>query len=251
MADIVSQESLMIRLINHLSEVFGSHAILKGGMVLRLMDCPRSTNDLDYVFIPYQSKKDIVPLIRQALERLPDTRVEVKLHSTHARFLVTHTGARGTFRAQIEASVAKSCPAEPLSTGSLSLRNGEPPHVVTIMRLDVALAHKLAAWNERGLARDLYDAYFLFRHLGKLPDRKTLSERLSDIVYAKSIKTKGGTRQMTLEEFCAKLQSAVRDLNERAFEREIGDYLAPQELPGLCGKVKIALTQLIERLCER
>ena len=33
---------------------------MRGGMVLRILGCERFTNDLDYVFVPYRSKKDVV-----------------------------------------------------------------------------------------------------------------------------------------------------------------------------------------------
>jgi predicted nucleotidyltransferase component of viral defense system len=52
-------ESRMVWIINQLADKFGNHAILKGGMELRLFDCPRYTNDLDYIFIPFASKNEI------------------------------------------------------------------------------------------------------------------------------------------------------------------------------------------------
>ena len=52
MENIQSDEALRVWIINYFSEKLGKHAILKGGMVLRILDCPRYTNDLDYVFIP-------------------------------------------------------------------------------------------------------------------------------------------------------------------------------------------------------
>jgi hypothetical protein len=45
-------EKLMIEVIHFLSDQFPNQAILKGGMELRLIDCPRYTNDL-------QKKKEL------------------------------------------------------------------------------------------------------------------------------------------------------------------------------------------------
>jgi hypothetical protein len=49
------------------------------------------------------------------------------------------------------------------------------------MDFSVALSHKLAAWNERRLLRDLYDAYFLYKMVGVLPDKKILMRRLAKV----------------------------------------------------------------------
>lgn len=59
MKEAAENESLMIRLINLLADAFPGRAILKGGMELRLLQCPRHTNDLDYIFIPFTSKTEI------------------------------------------------------------------------------------------------------------------------------------------------------------------------------------------------
>ena len=52
-------ESLLSAIITLFADEFGSGAILRGGMVLRLLDSPRLTNDLDYLFVPFKSKNEI------------------------------------------------------------------------------------------------------------------------------------------------------------------------------------------------
>ncbi len=47
---------------------------------------------------------------------------------------------------------------------------GQPSRVVRVMAPGAALAHKLAAWNERRLVRDLYDAWFLSARIGAKVD---------------------------------------------------------------------------------
>ncbi len=53
MIEIETSEGLMVWLMNYLADTFGNSAVLKGRMELPLLDCPRHTNDIDYVFAPY------------------------------------------------------------------------------------------------------------------------------------------------------------------------------------------------------
>ena len=52
-------DALFLWVMHRFAEKFAEHAILRGGMALRLLDSPRMTTDVDYVFVPYPSKKDI------------------------------------------------------------------------------------------------------------------------------------------------------------------------------------------------
>jgi len=65
-----NQEHLLVFVMDRLAECLTTHAILKGGMVLRLTNSPRATNDLDYVLVPFKSKKDIVDLVLGCLKGL-------------------------------------------------------------------------------------------------------------------------------------------------------------------------------------
>lgn len=244
---IRSDESFRIWLINFLSEKFGNHAILKGGMVLRLLNSHRSTNDLDYIVIAYISKKDLVPLLKKALSDLPGLKFSYQLNSTHARYLLTVKNSFGTFKAKLEINVAADCPYESLSTAEVSREFGQLPHIVCIMKLDIALAHKLAAWNERGLMRDIYDAYFLYQFLKILPDQEVLGKRLQKIIYSRGKKEKGPTK-MTLLEFLDHLEKALHTLSFESIDRELHDYFPPKEIEGLDLKIKKSLSQMIEDL---
>ncbi len=247
MENIQSDEALRVFIINYLSEKMGKHAILKGGMVLRLLESPRYTNDLDYIFVPFKSKKDIVDLIKSALEAV-NCSVSFNLHSTSARFLVKFENKHGVFKTQIEANVDESCEAEAISTGDLALHYDQLPRIVRVMKLNVALAHKLAAWNERNLIRDLYDAYFFFKSLQILPDIKTLNTRLNHINYARSVKATGLSKSMTLANFCIKLREKLDNLTFKDVETELRDTLSPNQLPGLEKKIKVVLLELVEKL---
>ena len=71
-----STEALLSWIIDFFAQKFGNSAILKGGMSLRLMHSPRYTNDVDYVFIPFDSKKDVKTLVEEALSLFCDQNSE-------------------------------------------------------------------------------------------------------------------------------------------------------------------------------
>lgn len=246
MIEINSTEALMVWLMHHLAEAAGTSAVLKGGMTLRLLDCPRHTNDLDYVFVGFKSKKDIVPIIEKVLTKLEGATWQISLHSTSVRILIQYKN----HHTQIESNVANECKSQGLSTSSLAKPNNQLPRVINVMSLDWALANKLAAWNERGLMRDLYDVYFYHAVLDVMPDLKVLERRLSKITYLGKARLAQGAKKMTLEEFLAKISLAVTQIIPDGVETELRDYFPPEELPGLTHKIKIGVKSLVEKLRE-
>lgn len=246
MDEIESNESFRVWIINHLAKKLAGHAILKGGMILRILDCPRYTNDIDYVFVPFQSKNEIVPLMKKAFHNVEGVEFSYRLHSTHARFLVKVSNSHGSFQTQIEIDVAPACEYEPISTGNFATQYHQQPEVISVMRFDVAMAHKLAAWNERNLYRDLYDAYFLHVNLRTKPNLQVLTKRLQKIKYAKRIGDKNRPRQMTLGGFADKLRQAADQIRQQEIKEELRDVLLSNHLAGLDKKIKIAMNQISE-----
>ena len=49
----MTRDELFVQIMHRFAEAFEDHAIIKGGMALRLLDSPRATTDIDYVFVPY------------------------------------------------------------------------------------------------------------------------------------------------------------------------------------------------------
>jgi predicted nucleotidyltransferase component of viral defense system len=231
-------EKLMVEIMHFLADTFPNQAILKGGMELRLLDCPRYTNDLDYVFIPFESKKDVAELIGNALEQIPGVKVQTMIHSTCIRFLIE----KEHVKVQLEVNVDKNCISEALSTASLASGNQLLPRIIRGMSFPVALAHKLAAWNERVLIRDLFDIAFMVNILDIKPDLDVLRNRLENVNYR--TKSNGNKKKMTINEFAEKLLSTSQHLTQAAVETELGDYLSPEELPGLEKKIKIAVHKI-------
>lgn len=235
-------ESLMVRIMNHFAEVFGPEAVLKGGMALRLLDCPRFTNDLDYVFVPHSSKKEIAPRVLKALQALAGVTVTHAINSKCLRCLV----ADGAARVQVEVQVAERCATTELTTIRLAHAHRQQGRIIRVMSFESALAHKLAAWNERRLLRDLYDAYFLSTVMGIQPDFDVLTRRLESVERRGS----GGNRKrrMTLAELAAALKRETTELTQSGLEEELRDLLAPEQLAGLAMKLRISLFNLCERL---
>ncbi len=240
MPDITTIDSLMIFLINTFSERFPQSAILKGGMCLRLLDCPRLTNDIDYVFIPFHSKKEILKNVLSVLNGIEGLTYEYTLNSKCLRIHIRYGG----LATQIEASVATDYPSTSVSTVALARQCGLLGRVVQVARYDVAMANKLAAWNERLLVRDLYDLYFLFARVKAMPEMNVLSHRLKSVA---STPRNKNPKQMTLDQLITKLREQLTTLSVNDLQ-ELADYLPTNELPGLETKIRVHLLQFCDAL---
>lgn len=235
-------DGLFLWVMHRFSERFGHEAILKGGMALRLFECPRSTTDIDYIFSPFSSKKEIEASIREVLAELEDASIDLKLHSKMIRAIVKLDAVS----IQVEVSVASACSSEAMATAEFARGVGQPSRVVRVQARSAALAHKLAAWNERRLLRDLYDIYFLVARVGAQPDPDELSTRLARIQSRRpELKS---TRSMTRTEFAEHLRLAAEGLTQAGLEEELGPLLPEEELAGLDIRVRAVLARLSESL---
>ena len=241
MPDITSMEGLMIFLINTFAQKFPQSAILKGGMCLRLLDCPRLTNDIDYVFVPYRSKKDILRGVTSVLDDIDGLTYEYSMNSKCLRIRVKY----GELSTQIEANVAEEYPATSVSTAALSRQQGMLGRVVQVSSYDVSMANKLAAWNERALVRDLYDLYFLYTMVKAKPDMAVLEKRLQKVA---STPRNRNPKRMTLDQLLAKLRARLAALAADDTMLELSDYLPSDELQGLETKIRAQLLQLCDAL---
>lgn len=236
----ISMDSIFVWLIHRIADEFEDHAILKGGMSLRLLDCPRSTNDIDYTFVPYSSKKDIVAGLEKIINEIPGAKTEKTINSKAVKFSIVVNDVS----VQVEANVSLACKSMAMSTNSIARSQGQLGRIIRIMSFDVALSHKLAAWNERGLLRDLYDAYFIFRVIGEKPDRETLFARLENI--ESRIPKLKKIKQMSLKEFIGKFEKSVSAIDDLMVERELSPLLAKEEIAGLALKLRSSLGLLVD-----
>jgi predicted nucleotidyltransferase component of viral defense system len=237
-----TRDSLFLRVMHLFAQRFDQHAILKGGMALRLLDSPRSTTDIDYVFVPFASKREIVDEVEAALGQLEEAEVELVLHSKMMRATVQV----GEARIQVEINVALECAAVPMTTGAFARAQGQPSQVVAVMSFDTALAEKLAAWNERRLLRDLYDCYFLAERLGAGIDLAVLDRRLSKVESRlPAFRTR---KRMTRAELGHELAAFAKQLTEEAVRGELGPVLPPEELAGLVPRLRASASRLVDDL---
>jgi len=235
-------DGLFLWVMHRFAEVFADHAILKGGMAMRLIDSPRSTTDIDYVLVPYASKNEVREQIESALREIEDASVEIILHSRMLRAELRVDNAS----IQVEVNVALECRGVPMSTGGFARQLGQPPRIVRVMSPDWAFAHKLAAWNERRLLRDLYDCYFFAARLAEKPAEKVLDHRLAHI--DSGLPKLKRRRTMTRVELASELRAEVADLSQDRLVAELGGVLPREELAGLALRMKAATAKIAEWL---
>lgn len=235
-------DGLFVWVLHRFAEVFGEHAILKGGIALRLYDCPRSTTDIDYVFVPYESKQEVVEHLRSVLGEIEGAQVDVAVHSKMIRARLAVDAAS----IQIEANVDVECPSTAIPTASFATAQGQPSRVVRVMALERALANKLAAWNERRLLRDLYDVYYLAVRLGAAPDMAALRKRLEHI--ESRLPALKRRKSMSIEALTTELRAALDGIDDAAVRDELAPLLPPDEIEGLAPRLRAGITKVIERV---
>ncbi len=147
---------------------------------------------------------------------------------------------------QVEIAVADHCASIPMATGALAMPQKQPSRIVRVMAPDVALAHKLAAWNERRLLRDLYDVHFLSARVGATPDTTVLRTRLDS--FRSRLPALKRRRKMKPQEFVAELSLAVEELTQSALVQELGGILEAEEIAGLHLRIRAAASRILERL---
>lgn len=236
-----SLEGFLIWIVGFFGSSFHHHAILKGGMVLRLLDSPRSTNDADFVFVPYTSRKEILEDVRRALASVEGLEWSDRIDSRAWRILLKH----GAWQAQVEITVAQACPSIPLSTAPLARQHGQAGSIVRVMDLSIALSNKLAAWNERRLWRDVHDLWFLHSLRNIDLDLPTLRTRLERVV-----PRRGKPRTMTFSELSSELRSAADKVDAAKVLEELGDTIPASDLPGIEHRLATTLSRLAMRLAD-
>lgn len=241
-----NQEHLLVLIMDRIAERFTTHAILKGGMALRLTNSPRSTNDLDYVFVPFKSKNDIVELVLNCLNEMAGITCS---HQLNSKCLRINISTKDNIMVQVEANVMLECMSSTLSNQFLAQKYGIAPRAVKVMSFEVALSNKLAAWCERRLIRDIFDIYYLSMVLDKEPDLKTLEKRLERLNYTRNVKNK--KRNMTFQELASEMKEYVANLSMDQIVGELGPYFPAGKLVGLDSTIKIGILKIINWLNQR
>lgn len=234
-----TEDLLFLTLIHAIQEKFTNHAILKGGMVLKLLGSNRKTLDIDYTFVPFKSKNDVWGDLKQLCASIEGASVHTSVNSKAIRLLVKTE----TAQVQVEVNVSEQCKSVPMSTGELSKNFGIAPRVIRVMSYDVSLANKLAAWFERRLIRDLYDIYFISTVAGPSFDMPTLIARLNKI--ESRIPKLKKVKKISIENFALELTQAVQELDEKSIKAELSAFLRAEEIIGLDLLIRKSVLQLI------
>ncbi|MFT5241338.1 MAG: putative nucleotidyltransferase component of viral defense system [Candidatus Promineifilaceae bacterium] len=237
---IAKEQQLLARVLDLFAQRFDKKAVLRGGMVLRVLGSPRLTNDLDYVFIPYKSKKDIVEEIVTCLRSIEGADLDYSLNSKCLRVVLTVDQTT----IQIEAKVAMDVETTTTSTRLFSSQFDLPPRIIHVVDTKVALANKMAAWNERRLVRDIYDTWFLLQ-MNATPDTATLEQRLRKPAYSRLVKKQDYFPGRTCNEFYDFIRANVAELSDEQIVDELSDYLPPEEATGLALLFRAALVKLV------
>jgi len=235
---MIKEEKLLVRVMDLFARKFDRRAVLRGGMGLRILGSERLTNDLDYVFMPFKSKKDIVEGVISALREIEGAKIEYSLNSKCLRVVLSVDDVS----IQIEAKVAMEVPVQIISNKELAIKFNLQPRLIPVVEYSVALANKMAAWNERRLIRDVYDIWF-YLTMGIKPDIKTLKERLKKPSYSKLVPREDYFRG-SVEQFYDFLRMNIRDITDRDIEKSLGDYLKKEDMSGLSMKFRAKLADL-------
>ena len=241
MENFKSTEALLSWIVDFFAQKFGNSAILKGGMSLRLMHSPRYTNDVDYIFIPFDSKKDAKTLVEEALSLVEGLKYNTTMNSKALRIIVDYAGQQ----AQIEINVEMECPSIPMSSSLLSTPYGYPARIIRVMEPGVAFAHKIAAWNERELMRDLYDVYQYESLFRTAPNMEILYKRLKS---ARSYKNVVAAKN--IDALVEKMRKCAESLTENSFS-ELIPLLDAVELAGLSFRMRPSILALCDKMTKQ
>ena len=232
------QEKALLEVIHHISAVFGPEAVLKGGMALRMHGIPRSTIDVDYCFQPHKRKRGFMDGLIRGVEGLFDAPPRVTADSKKVQIL----GKRNGVDIIIEASAHEGFEPETLSTSAVARGVNLAPQLISVMPKSIAFAHKLGAWLDRRLPRDLYDIHVFYSYLRVRPDLTILQTRLEAPSYARGVKTKPALK--SVEAFFQFLREEADQLDENLLEEDLRGIVDERERPGIGAQILTTLRRI-------
>lgn len=240
-----SREELLLRVIHLMAEKFKDRVVLEGGMLLRLLGYPRSTQDVDCILLSDESKKVLTLKIRKALAELEGVRVaEVSLNS-RGIFIRLESKDKPGLRAMLEISVAAALnlPAGHLSTVALANKYFLGGRIVTTMALPEAFANKIASALERNALRDIYDLSILEPLCAF--DEATLAKRLRALSVGRK-----KPKPMSFQEASAMLRTKAERITAKVVKEELAPLLPPRQAEGIETILKAAVVRIAEKLAR-
>ncbi len=235
-------EELMTRLMNYLADKFKDKLILKGGMLLRLLNSPRQTQDLDYCWIRTKKRNLFAEELKDVLELLNGIQVIDVAVNSRGIFLDVIDQKSGE-KTTLEINVEKSThlPPQPLTNAPLANQYKLKPQIITTMDLSEAFSHKIAAALERDLVRDFYD---LMQMEPLAPfDKTTLKDRLSRLEVQRS-----KPKKVSVKEAARMLKNRIDSLTEKRLKDELSALVPQEQWVGLTPVIRAALSRIIQRM---
>ena len=240
-----SPEELLTRVLNYLSEKFKNKLILKGGILLRLYNSPRATQDIDFVLLSKESKKKLKTLLIEALKEMEEIKIE-KIELNSRGIFIDVTNPEGEQRCLIEINVLASThlPPEPISTAPLAQKYSLSARVVSAMSFAEAFSHKIAAGLERNALRDLYDLSQM-EAMG-IFDTPTLMERLSSLSIGRT-----KPKSVPIKQAAQILRERLERLTQKRIEEELYPLLPVEYHAGVLRIIQASVGRLIQQLEEK
>ncbi|PIR17097.1 MAG: hypothetical protein COV46_05570 [Deltaproteobacteria bacterium CG11_big_fil_rev_8_21_14_0_20_49_13] len=237
------REELLLKVIHLMSEHFKDRIVLEGGMLLRLLNSPRTTQDVDYLLVSESSKKELSGEIKSVLLKLKDVTVkDVKLNS-RGIFIGLEGKNQPDIKAFLEINVVTDLlkPPSSMSTVTLAGRYSMTGRVITSMDLSEAFSHKIAAALQRDSIRDLYDMT-IFEPLCDI-DMDVLCKRLESL----SIKRQK-EKKVSLAEAAEMLRKRADNVTPKKVEKELGAWLPLSSLRGMDMVIRTAVLRVVQKI---
>lgn len=235
-------EELLVRIINALAETLRGKLVLKGGMLLRLMNSPRLTQDVDFALISNESRRVLVEPIKKTLLGIGGVSLgEIRLNSRGIFVEVLDSSSELRVLVEISLVPKTNLAPEPLSTGVLARQYSLEGRMISTMAQPEVFAHKIAACLEREVARDIYDLSVL-EPMGPF-DKKTLRDRLSQLSVnrAKPI-------QIDFAQAARLLRTRLNNLTEKKLISEVYPLIPPDYRPGLLLLIRACVSRIVQRM---
>lgn len=237
------REELLLRVMHLMSGHFKDSIVLEGGMLLRLLNSQRATQDVDYLLVSESSKKVLAQEIKKSLSKLDDVAIkDVKLNS-RGIFVGLEDKNDPSIKGFLEINVVPSLlkPPTSISTVALAGRYSMTGRIIASMEMSEAFAHKIAAALQRDSIRDLYDLTIL-EPICEI-DMKILGERLSDL----SVKRQKA-RKIDFAEAAEMLKKKADGLTQDKVERELGAWLPTNSLRGMDTIIRSTISRIAQML---
>lgn len=238
-----NREEMILEIMHFMSDKFKDRIVLWGGMLLRLLNSQRSTQDIDYVLVSDESKKILAKRVEEFLGEMNGIKILNTELNSRGIFIEVESRETPGIRAMLEINVLPSLniPPDHISTVALSNRYSVVGRVISTMALSEAFANKIIAAIERDSLRDLYDIS-IYEPLCVF-DTKTLLDNLGRLSVNRN-KPKAVSPRDAAEMLAAKADR----LTAANIERELEPLISLDQLKGIEMIIKASVLRVVEKM---